>query len=218
MQITLPYNDLETIEDEYGRRYITPTGNKYPSVTTFLGKTDSKEHLEEWKNRVGPLYAERYTQEAAARGSVLHDMAEQYLLGNDPYHLCRNNEDKLLFDNFKFLLDKISNVQLLEAALYSDVLKLAGRVDCIGYYNGVLSIIDFKNSFKLKKEEYITNYFLQCTLYSLMVEELTGIKIPQIVILVAVDDVRNQVFVKQRKDYLQTLKDKLVLFRRQLAT
>ena len=97
--------------------------------------------------------------------------------------------------------------------LYSETLGLAGQVDCIAEYDGVPSVIDFKTSSKLKKEEWITHYFEQCTCYSLMYEEMTGIKAKQIVILISVDHEHPQVFIKKRGDYVNGLYDKLKQFR-----
>ena len=101
-----------------------------------------------------------------------------------------------------------------ETMLYSETLGLAGQVDCIAEFDGVPSIIDFKTSLRLKKEEWILNYFEQCTCYSLMYEEMTGIQCKQIVVLISVDDEPEpQVFVKQRSEYINELARKIKQFR-----
>jgi genome maintenance exonuclease 1 len=91
----------------------------------------------------------------------------------------------------------------IEYPLYSKRLKTAGRTDLIAEWDGSLAIIDFKTSRKPKKQEWVKNYFLQATCYSLMLQERTGIVCPDIVILISVDDHEPQVFHKKRKDYLE---------------
>ena len=83
---------------------------------------------------------------------------------------------KLAFNNMLPTLDRLDNVHYLETMLYSETLGLAGQVDCIAEFDGIPSIIDFKTSLRLKKEEWILNYFEQCTCYSLMYEEMTGVQ------------------------------------------
>ena len=98
--------------------------------------------------------------------------------------------------------------------LYSEAIGLAGQVDCIAEFDGIPSVIDFKTSLKLKKEEWILSYFEQCTAYSLMYEDMTGIQARQIVVLISVDhEPKPQVFVKKRGEYVKGLYDKIVQFR-----
>ena len=115
-------------------------------------------------------------------------------------------------------LDRIDNIHYVETMLYSETLGLAGQVDCIAEFDGVPSIIDFKTSLKNKREEWITNYFEQCTCYSLMYEEMTGVPCKQIVVLISVDgEIKPQVFVKNRKDYIPELANKIKQFREEFA-
>ena len=101
----------------------------------------------------------------------------------------------------RFLLGNINNIVGTEIPLYSDVLRIAGTPDCIAEYNGELSVIDFKTSRKPKKEEWIDDYFMQTFAYKLMFEEMTGIAIKQVVILVAcIDQFEVQVFKKPASD------------------
>jgi genome maintenance exonuclease 1 len=100
--------------------------------------------------------------------------------------------------------------------LYSETLGLAGRTDVIAEYDGVASIIDFKTSLNMKKEAWIDNYFEQGTAYSLMYEELTGIKIEQIVIIISVDhEDKPQEFIKNRNDYVDSLKNKIEAYKKE---
>lgn len=116
-------------------------------------------------------------------------------------------ESKELFSILQEELEKIDNIHCLEGALWSELLGLAGRVDCIAEYNGKLSIIDFKTSTKPKTESQIENYFLQATAYAIMWAERTKQTIDQIVILVATDEGFSQVFVANPVDYVPKLRE-----------
>ncbi len=117
------------------------------------------------------------------------------------------------FRQFVPILDRVDNVHYMETMLYSEILGLAGQVDCIAEFDGVPSIIDFKTSLKPKREDWILNYFEQCTCYSLMYEEMTGVQCKQIVVMIAVDHNEPQVFVRNRKDYMPELARKIRQFR-----
>ena len=91
-------------------------------------------------------------------------------------------------------MDKITNIYCLESPLYSKTLQLAGRVDCIAMHEGKLAVIDFKGSTRNKKRNEIENYFLQASAYSMMFQEMTGIKVPDIKILLASEEGICQVF------------------------
>jgi len=99
-------------------------------------------------------------------------------------------------------LHNINNIRCLESGLYSDHLEVAGTVDCIAEYKGKLAVIDFKTSRKVKKREWISNYFMQCAAYSVAFEELTGIPVPKLVVIMGVDDNPVQVFEERRDDWI----------------
>ena len=182
------------------RFYVTPEGNFYPSITTILS-SQNKPSLEKWKKDVGEKEAKRISKESMRIGTAVHQMAEFYLSN---YIIKLKNEDKKIVDTFnrlRFLLGNINNIVGVEIPLYSDLLRVAGTADCVAEYNGVPSIIDFKTSRKPKKEEWIDDYYMQTFAYKLMFEEMTGIEIQQIVILVAcVESFDVQVFKKPAKD------------------
>ena len=182
------------------RFYITPDGNSYPSITTILSLQE-KPGIDKWKEKVGEKEARRISKESMRIGTAVHQMAEFYLSN---YIIKLKNEEKKIVDTFnrlRFLLGNINNIVGNEIALYSDLLRVAGTADCIAEYNGVLSVIDFKTSRKPKKEVWIDDYYMQTFAYKLMFEEMTGIEIQQIVILVAcVDSFDVQVFKKPAKD------------------
>lgn len=189
-----PLIDLEAITSDSGRLYVTPDGNKYPSVTTVIGAT-KKQSILEWRKRVGEKEANRISSRAASRGTSLHSMNEDYL--NNMFNE-EKYKDKVLplfmFKHLKPFLDKINNIHVLEGALYSDRLKLAGRVDCIAEYENELAIIDFKSSTEPKKREWIENYIAQECAYAMMYYERTGIKVKKLVTLIACEDGEIQVF------------------------
>jgi genome maintenance exonuclease 1 len=167
--------ELEAKTTESGRVYYTPSGKAYPSVTTVLGSMN-KEAIDAWRKRVGEEEANKISGKASRRGEALHLACEKYLLNEMSDLKIRNMMPNIkeLFFQLRPELDKnIGTIYAVEQPLYSDKLKIAGRVDCIAKWDGKISIIDFKTSSKEKLEENILNYFLQCAAYAEMFEELT---------------------------------------------
>ena len=199
--------DLKTKTTEEGRRYITPDGDAYPSVTTVLSDYN-KAAILEWRKRVGNEEANKISRLASSRGTRVHSLCENYLKNDLPDMKIKTlmPDVKQMFNSIRPVMDeRISVVYALEQALYSNKLQLAGRVDAIAKWDGSTSIIDFKTSSKPKKEEWIQNYFYQCTAYALMAEEILKQKIDQIVVLIAVNENEPQVFVKEKDEYVEPL-------------
>jgi genome maintenance exonuclease 1 len=189
--IHLPKPDLPPIKviNLGGQRhYVTPDNNKYPSITTLLGAKD-KPWLTDWRNSLGPEKADKETKRAAERGDALHKLTEYYIQNKLTTDICKPIKYEYVnqFNQIRMWLNKINNIRAQETPLYSDVLKIAGRVDCIAEYEGVLSVIDFKTSSNPKSREMIEDYFLQCTAYALMWEELTGQHIEDLTIIMSVE-------------------------------
>ena len=201
-------------EEVNGKRYyVSPNGKHLPSVTTFLShfKGDS---ILKWRQKVGEEEANKISARASRRGTKFHSLMESYISNQEGFLDEKVMPDmKHAFNQFLPILDKVDNVHYLETMLYSEILGLAGQVDCIAEYDGVPSIIDFKTSLKPKREDWILNYFEQCTCYSLMYEEMTGIQCKQIVVMIAVDHHEPQVFVRNRRDYIPELARKVRQFR-----
>ena len=196
----IPEVFTETINRK--RFYVTPDGNKYPSITTVLSGR-AKEGIMAWRKRVGEDVANNIMRTAAKRGTAVHELCEDYLNNNE-----LSNQEVLPLAMFTLLkpeLDNINNIVMQEGGLYSDKWGIAGRVDCIADYDGKLTVIDFKTSTKEKKEEWIENYFIQCTAYCEMFEERYGRAIDQIAVLIVCEDGGVQTFVKDKKDYLPLL-------------
>jgi genome maintenance exonuclease 1 len=170
------------------RCYVTPDGKKYPSVTTVLSDY-GKEELNAWKARVGEKEAARVSRKATTRGTAVHAAIEHYLHNKDISELEMLPNVKEMFVKMKQELVKLNNIHCLETKLFSHELRLAGTVDCIAEHNGVLSVIDFKTSRRLKKKESIQHYFMQGAAYAHMFREMTNLNIQQVVILIGVEGV-----------------------------
>lgn len=199
----VPEIDIETTTIDGKRYYVLPNGEKFRSVTTVLDGAMDKTALHEWRKRVGHEEAQKITTQAARRGTAVHSIAERYVLNEENYLRGAMPSGIDAFKGVQTLLDKhVDNILGIELPLYSVALKTAGRCDLIAEFDGVPSVIDFKTSRKLKKEEWIESYFLQTTVYSMMFEWIYKIKIPQIAILIAVDHEPPQLFVKDRGQYV----------------
>jgi len=211
--IDLGYKDLECETQPSGRKYMSPDGKAYPSVTTVL-KHLGEDAIRAWRERVGEEEANKVSTRASRRGTSVHTMLEKYVNNDEDY------KDGVMPDIlatasqvFKTLEENVDEVWGQELALYSDHLNMAGRVDLVGVWNGTPSIIDYKTSRRLKKKEQITSYFLQCTAYAIMIEERTGIPVPQLVIVIAGDE-GEQIFVEQRDNWTAQLREAINEYQR----
>ena len=203
--IELGYEDLVAETTDTGRTYKCTDGSSFNSVTTVL-KVLSEDAIQAWRRRVGEDVANKIGVRAANRGTAVHSIIERYLDNDVEYDKDVMPDVLSTFKDVQPILDEhISEILGLEAPLYSKHLKLAGRVDSVGVFDNKLSIIDFKTSRKIKKKEWIHNYFAQASAYAIMFEERTGIPVPQLVIIIAVDNEEPQVFVEKRDDWTELL-------------
>ena len=203
--LLVPRAELTTETIEGKRHYALPDGTLLKSVTTVLSENMDKTALLEWKAKVGEAEASRISVQAARRGTAVHNIAERYVLNEETYY--NSNEMPTNIESFKpikkVLDDCVDNILGVELPLSSKALGVAGRTDVVAEYNGKTSIIDFKTSKRLKKTEWIESYFLQSTIYSMMFERMYSIAVPQIVIIVTVDDEPAcQEFVMNRSDFV----------------
>ena len=197
--------ELETKTVDRKRFYLTPEGKMYPSITTVLQKS-KMQGLMEWRKRVGEDVANYIARTAAQRGTKVHHMCED---------LINNKEVKrepflaaALFSQLeKVIKEKVNNVYAQECGLYSDKYMVAGRVDCIAEYDGVLSIIDFKTSRSERNDDWNESYYIQASAYAEMFEERTGIPISNIVIIMAVEGNEAQLFQTKRDNYIEQFKE-----------
>ena len=185
-----------------GFRFYDIEGKGYPSVTTVLG-IRSKEGLQKWRDSIGEKVANWEMNRAARRGKATHLLIEQYIKGQTPSE--RSVLPLGLFRLIKPYVDQIDNIHCLETIMYSKKLTIAGQVDCVAEYNGKLSVIDFKSANSERKENWIENYFLQCTAYATMYEETFKTPVEQIVILIAAEDGSVAAHIKEKKDYMDEL-------------
>ena len=175
----------------------------------------------EWRKRVGNDVANYVARTAAARGTKVHHMCEDYLNNmhlDFPEKWIEHKKNFLPYCLFNQLKDKalcnIDSIYAQEAGLYSDKYKVAGRVDCIAEYDGTPSIIDFKTSSKERNDDWNESYYIQGSAYAEMFGERTGIEISQVVILVVTEDGTVQEFVKDKNNYLDALVESVAEWRR----
>ena len=209
-----PFLDDIPTENIDGRRYyVVDEFKKYPSITTVIGRMPDKiKGLSEWRKKIGNKEANKITTQAARKGTAVHDIIEKYL-DNSLNEAKMNPIAVESFRKIQPLLDKyIDNIYLQEVALWSQHLKVAGRVDCIGKFDGKLSVIDFKTSRKPKKKEWISDYFMQACGYSIMWEERTQIPITQLVVMITPTEGDPQVFIENRDTWVQPLLDQIDYF------
>lgn len=201
---------LSTTTIDGKRHYQTPDGQVYPSVTTITS-LHGKEGILEWRKRVGEEEANKISNKAATRGTRVHKLCEDYLNNNLVLDGAMPNSIAL-FKQMQPYLDKyIGKVYGIECPLYSHHLRVAGKSDCIAQFDGKNAVVDFKTANKPKQEHWIQNYFMQCAAYAVAFEERTGIPVPRIAIVVAVEGDSPQLFVKKRDDYV----DMFISYRKQ---
>lgn len=193
---------LTQVNENGTRYYVTPEGNKYPSITTVLSEFNRKAVFE-WRQRVGEEEANKISKQASGRGTRIHKLCEDYL--NNETLDFKTPLDKEMFERFKSTLFRINNIYAQELRMYSDHLRIAGTVDAVASFDGKKSVIDFKTSRKPKVKENIENYFMQAAAYAIMFEERFQIPVSQIVVAIAVDDEDPQIFVEKRDDYVERL-------------
>lgn len=201
-----PRIELSDTTTEAGRVYHTPAGD-FRSVTTRIGDASDDTWLDEWRARVGDAVADQVSQQARTRGTAIHDLAEKYLLNDPQWKRGSMPINVATFLKLKRVLDqRVGLIYGIEYPLYSAMLQTAGKTDLVAEFDGIDSIVDFKTSKKLKTKEDIPGYFIQSTCYSLMFEELTGRKIKQIAICLAVDEDESQVFIDKPSAWYSEVK------------
>jgi len=204
--IPVEIDQLKRKNTDKGRRYETPSGALYPSVTTILSHK-SKPYIQEWRKRIGAKEADKISRVASVRGTKIHTLCEDALNNKEEDVSKLSLLDQEMYKEFRPLLNDIDNIRCLEATMYSDHLRLGGQADCIAEYKGQLSVIDFKTSKKRKTRSQCYNYFIQCSAYAIMFEERTGIPINNSVILMAQEDDGPVVFTATRDEFVTKLLD-----------
>lgn len=203
------YQNLEKQTIDGSRKYLTPDGEKLPSVTTILDATKpaaAKKALQEWRNRVGHKQAQQITTEAAGRGTRMHKWIENYILndmigepGSNPYS---QQSHKMAQSIINQGLNKCSEFWGTEVPLYFPKV-YAGTTDLVGVHDGSPAIMDHKQSNKLKKREWIEDYFLQLAAYAEAHNEVYGTKIRKGVIFMCSADNIYQEFIVEGNEFDQ---------------
>jgi hypothetical protein len=169
MQFKYSYPNLERVEENEMRFYRDSNNDLVPSVTTVLDATGDKSGITQWRRKVGSAQADAIVQESTLIGSAVHEAIENYLLGKSWSNFTEDRNGFLAKSiSSKFIsscLNGIDEVWGLESGLILDGL-YAGTADCIGVYKGLPAIIDFKTAKKLKRKDWIEDYFLQCSAYA----------------------------------------------------
>lgn len=194
------YPIISRMKTDIGRQYLTPDGNKVSSVTTILDKTkpfEKVQALNDWRNRVGHAQAAEITKNAANRGTIMHKRLEEYIAGevkppgsNVVHAQAAKMADAIIENYIKPNVLEIwgSEINLYYSGLY------AGTTDCVGVWNNQPAIIDFKQSNRLKKIEWIDDYFLQTVAYAHAHNHIFGTNIRNGVILICTGDLETQLF------------------------
>lgn len=197
-----PEYQLQEVETTDAMRVYHFANLSFPSVTTVVG-WEKKKKFEEWAK--DPKNQQR-RDDGAARGTAIHDSIERLLNNDAEWDSDLTMQYRSLVSVMMNSLERIDNVHCLEEPLFSTNLQLAGRVDCIAEFDNKLSVIDFKGAYFPRKKEWIQNYFMQATAYAIMFQEMYGIVVPQIVIIIGCEDGICQTFVESPMDYIEPLK------------
>ena len=201
------YESLSKTTIDGSRRYNTPDGEKLPSVTTILSATQSKEKkeaLQNWRNRVGPKKAQEITTEAAGRGTRMHKWLEDFVKtgtlgtpGSNPYSI---QSHKMATTIIYQGLSKCNEYWGTEVPLYFPKI-YAGTTDLCGVHDGSDAIMDYKQSNKLKRREWIDDYFVQLAAYAQAHNEVHGTKIRKGVIFMCTQDNIFQEFIIEGAEF-----------------
>ena len=194
------YSAIKRIQTDDGRQYLTPDGNRVPSVTTILDKTKPAENvkaLHEWRKRVGYAQATEITKNAASRGTIMHKRIEEYIIGDvkppgsNIVHAQAAKMADIIIESY--LKPNVSEIWGSEVNLYYTGL-YAGTTDCVGMWKNQPAIIDFKQTNKPKKREWIDDYFMQLAAYAHAHNHMFGTSIKQGIILMCSGDLEPQIF------------------------
>jgi genome maintenance exonuclease 1 len=198
--------DRTTIDGK--RHYCLPDGSKVPSVTTILDKTkseESKQALQNWRKRMGTAKAQEITTEAASRGTRMHKWLETYvkegdmgLPGSNPYSMQSHAMANVIV--FEGLANNVTEYWGVEVPVYYSGL-YAGTTDCLGLWQGKPAILDFKQTNKPKKKEWIEDYFVQLAAYALAHNNTHGTDIKTGVILMCSAENLYQQFVLEEAEF-----------------
>ena len=191
------YQEIKRQQVDGKRLYACPDGNAVASVTTILDKTKDKTHLIAWRKRVGEQKAREIVTEAASVGTRMHKYLEDYIElgewptpGSNPYAQQAHKMAEQVKENAMIDVDEIwgSEINLYHPKIY------AGTTDVVGQYKGQPAIMDFKQTNKPKKQEWVEDYYLQLTAYALAHNEIFGTNIREGHVFMCSRDLQYQQF------------------------
>jgi len=178
-----------------GTRVYDIVGTRLPSVTTILGATKNQDFIKKWKAKVGEANAEKIKNHSASRGTAMHKFLEHHVQGTNIIDLTPIGQEA------RPMADKIIEVGLLPVEEYygSEVMLhypglYAGATDLICSHNGMETVVDFKQSNRPKREQWIQDYYLQISAYAMAHDYVYGSKIKQGVIMICTPDLYYQEF------------------------
>jgi len=201
----IQYKNCEQINDPVTRKrvYLTPDGESLPSVTTILSATKDMTHLNEWRDRIGHDKAAQITKEASGVGTAMHGNLERFIAGmqrqpgNNPVHIQANSMADVIIENG---LSKVSEVWAMEQSLYFPGL-FSGTTDLVGVHEDEPAVMDYKQTNKPKKAEWVEDYYLQLMAYILAHNEVYGTDIRKGVIFMCSRAFEYQQFTLEPKDF-----------------
>ena len=201
----IQYKNCEQINDPVTRKrvYLTPDGESLPSVTTILSATKDMTHLNEWRDRIGHDKAAQITKEASGVGTAMHGNLERFVAGmqrqpgNNPVHIQANSMADVIIENG---LSKVSEVWAMEQSLYFPGL-FSGTTDLVGVHEDEPAVMDYKQTNKPKKAEWVEDYYLQLMAYILAHNEVYGTDIRKGVIFMCSRAFEYQQFTLEPKDF-----------------
>lgn len=199
------YESLLRNDSPEGRKYVTAAGDSLPSVTTVLDATKDKSYLDAWVKNVGEEEANRIKNEAAMVGTHMHGCLERFIkhrpievptswLAVKGYRMAMT-----LAENF---FPNLTEVWGSEVNVYYPQ-KYAGSTDMAGVYRNKSAIVDFKQANRMKKRDWIEDYFHQLAAYALAHDAVHGTEIEQGVVLMASQDGQVQEFVSVGREWAQ---------------
>lgn len=209
------YESLTRSSTNGVRRYNTPSG-KLPSVTTILSKTKptaDRKGLDDWRKQVGVKAAQQITTEAANVGTLMHELLEywakneEHEIGNNLIHRQAKQMANVVKENSEPHIDEVWGTEV--GLYYPDL--YAGTTDLVGMWKGKPAIMDFKQTNKPKKLEWISDYFLQGAAYAMAHDAMFGTDINNITILMCSRDYQMQIFEVDTKEEMDMWKERWAL-------
>ena len=202
------------------RHYETPAG-PLVSITTVIHHF-TPDGIKQWRENMGEDVANYIMRTSSIRGTRVHKLVDSFLSNESLANITREYGVTAvgLFNLMRPALERISNIVAVEKRVYSTdpAIMVAGTTDCVADYEGILSIIDFKTSSKMREQDTVDSWMIQATFYALAWECLTGQKISQLVIICATEDGQTEVFKSEPSEYVERLKKLIADYRADIGS